>query len=82
MLLRHRMCVTGPAAPDPELPIPLVVDLPGGGTATLTEGSGPGDFRLTIEKTVDLSSLALRPARARAIAAATTAPKLRSSCHR
>jgi len=60
MLLRRRLCATGPTDPRPEIPLPLTVDLPGGGgTATLGPRERPGDYVLTIDQRVDLSGLKL-----------------------
>lgn len=59
MLLRRRLCATGPAHPDPEIPLPLEVELPGGGRATLTQRQHPGDYVLTIEQPVVRSGLEL-----------------------
>jgi len=59
MILRRRVCAAGPPEPDPEIPLPFVVDLPGGGTATLAHRKRPGDYLLTIDKSVAPTGLAL-----------------------
>jgi hypothetical protein len=59
MLLRRRQCTGGPTNPDPEIPLPLEIGLPGGGTAILAEREKPGDYVLTIVRTVSRSGLEL-----------------------
>lgn len=59
MLFRRRVCATGPVTPTPEIPLPFEVDLPAGGRATLAQRQQPGDYVLTLDQTVDPSSLKL-----------------------
>jgi hypothetical protein len=59
MLLQQRLCAIGPAKPDPAIPLPLEVALPGGGRATLTQRQRAGDYLLTIEQAVDPAGLEL-----------------------